>query len=205
MQEGIIKSISYSQTEILEWILRLYVPEGRFDVDPTYSKGGFYQSGEIPKPVMAFDIYPQSEEVTQADCRHLPLADVSVRSMVIDLPFLATSGKSLRSQSGNIINRRFGVCQTETELSSLYADAIAEAWRVLYPGGILVMKCQDKVSSGRQYMMHCTIHDMAVTTGFRVLDLFVLLAHSRLIADWQKNQKHARKYHSYFWVFQKPK
>ena len=40
----IIKSISYSQEEILKWIIRLYCPDG-FDLDPTYSKGVFYKNG----------------------------------------------------------------------------------------------------------------------------------------------------------------
>ena len=29
------------------------------------------------------------------------------------------------------------------------------------------------------------------------------LARNRLVANWQRNQQHARKYHSYFWVFRK--
>ena len=65
-------------------------------------------------------------------------------------------------------------------------------------------KCQDKVSSGKQYMSHVFVMDTAVETGFYPKDLFVLLAKNRLVADWQtKNQKHARKFHSYFCVFQK--
>ncbi|MCD8048218.1 MAG: hypothetical protein LUG52_01190 [Clostridia bacterium] len=205
MQDKIIKSISYSQEEILQWILQLYVPKGYFEADPTYSKGIFYKSGKVQRPKYCFDIFPQTEGVIRADCRSLPLADKSVCSMVIDLPFLAASGASLSENTGNIINRRFGVCSNETELAQLYEDALREAWRVLKQNGILVMKCQDKVSSGKQYMMHCDIYTMAKKAGFRPADLFILLAKSRLIANWQRNQKHARKYHSYFWVFKKTK
>ena len=44
----------------------------------------------------------------------------------------------------------------------------------------------------------------AINIGFYPKDLFILLAKNRLVADWQvKNQKNARKYHSYFWVFEK--
>jgi len=39
----IIKSISYDQDELLQWIIRLYVEDGRFDIDPTFSTGGFYR------------------------------------------------------------------------------------------------------------------------------------------------------------------
>ena len=79
-----------------------------------------------------------------------------------------------------------------------------EAYRILKDDGILIFKCQDKVSSGKQYMSHAFIMDEAVKIGFYPKDLFILLAKNRLVADWQtKNQKNARKFHSYFWVFQK--
>ena len=48
------------------------------------------------------------------------------------------------------------------------------------------------------------IANEAINIGFYPKDLFILLAKNRLVADWQaKNQKNARKYHSYFWVFEK--
>ena len=68
----------------------------------------------------------------------------------------------------------------------------------------MVFKCQDKTSSGKQYFSHVFIMNEAVKAGFYPLDLFVLLARSRLVADWQtRNQRHARKFCSFFWVFQK--
>jgi hypothetical protein len=39
--------------------------------------------------------------------------------------------------------------------------------------------------------------------GFVPKDLFVLLANHRMTHPKHKTQKHARKYHSYFWVLQK--
>lgn len=198
---AMIRSTSYNQDEILRWIIQLYVPYGRFDVDPTYSIGNFYRS--LPKPEFCFDIWPRADGVAQADCRALPFSDESIASIILDLPFLATTGKSLSTGKGNIINRRFSVCSSEAELVDLYRDAIREAYRMLKRKGILVFKCQDKVSSGKQYMMHCLVHSMATALGFETLDLFVLLAKNRLVANWQRNQKHARKYHSYFWVFRK--
>ena len=42
-QDEIIKSISYEQDEILQWIIDLYCHNG-FQLDPTYSKGNFYKT-----------------------------------------------------------------------------------------------------------------------------------------------------------------
>ena len=79
-----------------------------------------------------------------------------------------------------------------------------EFYRILNENGILIFKCQDKISSGKQYMSHVFIVNQAVQIGFYPKDLFILLSKNRIVANWQaKNQKNARKYHSYFWVFQK--
>ena len=116
----------------------------------------------------------------------------------------ATTGKSLAGGTGNRINRRFGVFPDEKSLHGFYRDALKEAYRVLKPGGVLIFKCQDKTSSGKQFFSHCFIWQAAIDAGFYPLDLFILLAKSRLVADWQRvNQKHARKYNAFFWVFQK--
>lgn len=140
-----------------------------------------------------------------ADCRKLPLPDESVGSIMFDPPFLATTGKSLKqNDDNNIIAKRFGVYPNERELHQMYVDSLAEFHRVLTLNGILVFKCQDKVSSGKQYMSHVFICNEAIKAGFYPKDLFILLSKGRLVADWQlKNQKNARKFHSYFWVFEK--
>ena len=199
-----VKNISYDQTEIIRNILRLHVPGGKIDCDLTFSTGGFYNGTGIEPPELRFDIEPQAEGVVQADARHLPLENESITCMMFDPPFLATTGKSLREGKGNIINRRFTVFPDEDSLFQFYRDTLSEAHRVLKRDGILIFKIQDKVSSGKQYWSHVFVMNEAVKAGFYPLDLFILLAKSRLIADWQvKNQKTARKFNSYFWVFRK--
>ena len=200
-----VKSISYDQTEIINWILDLHVPSHHIDCDPTYSKGNFYNNTGIEHPQYRFDIFPQVDGVEYGDSRNLPLQTESINCMMFDPPFLATTGKSLRvDDSSNKINKRFGVYPNEKELHQFYIESMKEAYRVLKDDGVLIFKCQDKVSSGKQYMSHVFIMDEAVKIGFYPKDLFILLAKNRLVADWQlKNQKNARKFHSYFWVFQK--
>ena len=200
----IIRSISYDQTEILLSILRLHVPAGVIDCDPTYSKGQFYKDGLIKQPRLRFDLYPSGPGIEKADCRHLPIEDNTLNCMIFDPPFLATTGKSLSDKIGNIINRRFGVYPNEKALHQFYIDSLKEAYRVLKPHGILIFKCMDKVSSGTQYLSHVFICNEAVRIGFYPRDLFVLLAKNRLTADWQaKNQRTARKHHCFFYVFEK--
>jgi len=196
-----IKSISYNQDEIIKWILQLHCSTN-IELDATYSKGNFYKN--IEKPKYKFDIYPQTSDTTQGDCRSLPLESDSLNTIMFDPPFLATTGPSLKQESGNIINKRFGVYSSEKELHQFYIDSLKEFHRLLKEKGILIFKCQDKVSSGIQYMSHCFIVNEAEKIGFYCKDLFILLAKNRIVANWQiKNQKNARKFHSYFLVFQK--
>ena len=199
-----IKSISYDQVEIIKNIIDLYTSSGKIDCDPTFIKGNFYNNDIIDKPTYCYDINP-IDGVEYADCRRLPLAEESINSIMFDPPFLATTGKSLTDDNdNNKIAKRFGVYSNEKELHQFYLDSMTEFYRVLKNKGILIFKCQDKISSGKQYLSHVFIINKAIEIGYYPKDIFVLLAKNRITADWQvKNQKHARKFHSYFIVFSK--
>jgi SAM-dependent methyltransferase len=203
-----IKSISYDQSEIIKWILQLHCPSGVIDLDPCYSVGNFYKKTGIKEPVHKFDIIPQKEGVKQASADNLPFKNEEFDCIMFDPPFLATKGKSLKedNENNNAINRRFGVFPTEKELFEFYDRSLKEFYRILKQNGTLIFKCQDKVSSAKQYLSHVLIINEAIKIGYYPKDFFVLLAKNRIVADWQlKNQQHARKFHSYFIVFKKEK
>lgn len=198
-----IKSISFNEQEIIQGILKLHC-EFPIELDATYSKGNFYKKG-IKEPKYKYDIYPQQLDVIKANAEKLPLNDKTINTIMFDPPFLATKGKSLIiDNDSNKLNKRFGVYSTEKELFFFYQNALKEFYRLLKPNGILIVKSQDKVSSGKQYFSHNFIINEAENLGFYTKDMFILLAKNRLVAKWQlKNQKHARKFHSYFLVFEK--
>lgn len=199
-----IKSVVKSDTEAIKAILKLHGSGRRIDLDPTYSTGGFYKKG-VTRPRFCFDIEPKVPGVTKADAARLPLRDESMRVIIFDPPFLATTGPSLKKKNkSNRLNKRFGVFPDEPSLFRFYEAAIKELYRVCRNGGILIFKCQDKVSSGKQYFSHCFIYNKAVEAGWYAKDLFIKVVERRLVANWQKaNQKHARKYHAYYFVFEK--
>lgn len=200
-----VKSISYNEQEIIQWILKLHCKTG-IELDPTYSKGNFYK-GNFDEPKYKFDLYPQLEGVQQANAENLPLENECVNTIMFDPPFLATKGGSLKVvNESNNINKRFGVYPTEKELHQFYINALKEFYRLLKTDGILIFKCQDKVSSGKQYFSHNFIINEAEKIDYYTKDMFILMAKNRIVADWQlKNQKNARKFHSYFLVFEKSK
>jgi len=89
------------------------------------------------------------------------------------------------------------------DLWTFYFLAMQNIYRVLLPGGWLIFKCQDGVLSGKNNFTHAEIYKMATYLCFKPVDLFILLAKHRMTDPTHKVQKHARKFHSYFWVFKK--
>jgi predicted methyltransferase len=78
----------------------------------------------------------------------------------------------------------------------LYAGGFLEAARVLKQGGILIVKAQDEIESGRQRLSHCEIIRLLELIGFAVIDLFVLVQQT-IPAMRHQYQRSARKNHSY--------
>lgn len=202
-----IKSISFSQEEIIKNILLLHCNGKNIDCDPTYSKGNFYKN--ITKPIHRFDLFPSANDssVVQADCRNLPLKDRCMGVVMFDPPFVVSKGPSLQQviKGQNIIHNRFSSFGSPKELWDFYTDSLKEMYRIIKDNGILIFKIQDTVSGGKQYLSSHFVISKACKIGFYPKDIFVLLAKNRLISGKIKKQQHARKFHSYFIVLEKRK
>tara|TARA_Y100000034_G_scaffold18559_1_gene20622 strand:- start:11 stop:703 length:693 start_codon:yes stop_codon:yes gene_type:complete len=198
-RKEIIKSISYDQNEIMQWIIDLYCPNG-FEVDPTYSVGNFYK--KIPQPKYKYDINPRANGVVESNCTNLSLGNDSVKSIMFDPPFIVGL-PAKDSKSTSIIGNRFSRFKDMKELFEFYHRSLLEFHRILKVGGWLIFKCQDSISSGRQYLSHVEIINYAVSIGFYPKDMFILVAKNRIIGKHHHKQQHARKFHSYFLVFKK--
>lgn len=160
-------SLNYNESAIIAAIIKLYNADQPFAVDATYSTGRMW--AKLPQPLLRFDLYPQIDGVQQADARALPLASASIGSIMFDPPFVMKDTTN-RIPNG-IIECRFAGYKSAAELWSMYGDALAEFHRVLAPGGIVAFKCQDVVSSGRQWWSHIKVYEMATALGFTARDL----------------------------------
>lgn len=199
----VISSINFDEQEIINDILYLHANGKNIDCDPTYSIGNFYKNGLV-EPRYKFDKYPQLQNVIEATSDCIPLENESCEVIMFDPPFVigGLDHEGIKEGS-NIISRRFTNFQTFDELKQMYGSALKEFQRILKSEGIVIFKCQDCVSSAKQHFSHCWVMYEAVRLGFYPKDLFILLAKNR-ITDGRK-QQHARKFHCYFWVFQKTK
>jgi len=196
-----ITTVSFDEGQIISNIIHLYLEEDRFDLDPTFSKGVFWRGLRNPKH--KYDIDPQAEGVLLADCRSLPIEDNQIKSIMFDPPFIV--GINSDESKTGIINGRFSAFRDIKELWKFYKDSLSEFYRIMQDNAVLVVKCQDTVSSGKQYLSHIYLVNEAVKLGFYARDLFVYVVKDRIIDPKHKNQQHARKFHSYFLVFEKKK
>jgi hypothetical protein len=136
---------------------------------------------------------------SKADFRQLPYGNAGVDVVVLDPPYM---------QCGHYINNhRCGAALTghmrHPEIMVLYRAGMVEARRVLRPGGTLWIKCKDE-NDHVQNWTHITLHNIGLDLGLRPVDLFVLASRPAPTRRWRR-QLHARKTHSYLWIFRKPK
>ena len=210
---NIIKNVSYDQTEILHNIGIIYNNgSDQFDADMTASTLGFYGKGrgkyEIPEPKVLMDVCPTREDIIKIEkWGKLPLEDKSIKSLVIDLPFVispANAPSAVADKEGaSLIYKRFAGYYPVDNLYLSYYHWLSEASRVLEDGGICIFKCQSCISGGIRHNIEEFSFMAAQRLGFKMEDKFTLLAKARLISSnrYKSGQKHSRSYTSQFLVF----
>lgn len=204
-KDGMIKSVYETNYDVIKNIMKLYEIE-QFDLDCTYSTGSFWKN--LKEPKIKSDIEPVVEGVLEYNSENLPFEDGSMKSTMYDPPFVIV-GKTFKEnkKGSSVIAKRFSGFGTFEELKSNYYKSLKELYRITEDKGIVVMKCQDQVSGGKNYFSHILIMAMAEQIGFYNKDLFILTSKVRMTSmggRWKK-QQHARKYHSYFIVLEKRK
>ncbi len=192
-------------------VLALHVPAGATVADVTYGGGIFWK--RVPQgtyKLLASDIE------TGVDCRALPYQNGSIDAVVLDPPYMEGLFRRSRSHLAGggthaAFRRRYsngratqGGAKWHAAVAELYFQSGREAWRVLRPKGVLIVKCQDEVSANRQNLTHVEIINEYESIGFYTKDLFVVVRKNRPGVSRLMKQAHARKNHSYFLVFVKP-
>ena len=182
---------------------KIYPFAGKTVVDATYGKGIFWRKLDMTTfNLIPFDIAPRFVYVRQADLREIPLENESADVVVLDPPYKPDAGKTTLHE-GTYKNRETTKGMNYEALKALYGDGIKEGGRLLKPCGLLMVKCQDLVHSGKQHRSSIYIWSVAAHYGLDDQDQFILCNGRPPIQH--KKQKHARKNHSVLWVFKKGK
>lgn len=194
----IIKSVVESDEEAISGIIKLHNSGRAFDLDPCFSVGNFYKR-TIPAPRLRFDVSPSAKGVQSGCATFLPIEPESISSIIFDPPFMFGQHGQTKN---NLMNKRFSMFATWSELEFIYKGALAEFHSILKRKGIVAFKCQDYTDS-RTTLTHCHVYNWACEYGFYPKDLFILFWRGGRIWNPKLNQKHARKFHSYWFVLEK--
>lgn len=196
----IITTVNESQTGVLQAIQTLHNHGQPFQADLTWGSGGFWKGQPHATPKVRMDLAPAHESLAnvQADIRALPFKPGSLTSCVVDLPFIHAPGKA------SVMGQRFSGYPSQRALNELHWEAANQISWVMAPGGLVVWKCQDIIESSKQVWNHIKIHMHATASGLHAEDLFILHRSQTAVVGWNHaKQQHARRTHSYFWVFRK--
>lgn len=199
-----------NNADIFPLVLQLHVRERAKIADVTFGTGIFWKN--IPKD--KYQLFA-SDLKTNVDCRNLPYADASMDAVVLDPPYMEglfrADGRELAGAGTYAAFRQtYSNGQATNEgpkyheaVLDLYFKAGREAYRVLVPNGVLIVKCQDEVSANTQRLTHVEIINEFEKIGCYTKDLFVVVRPNKPAVSRMKQQNHARKNHSYFIVFVK--
>lgn len=191
--------------EVFPFVLSLYVKPGSTVADVTYGKGVFWR--KIPGD--AYNLL-HSDIQSGVDCRKLSYEDTTIDCVVFDPPYMHTPGGTAHVGHQNYEGYyKNNLANSEKKyheaVLDLYFTAAREAWRVLREGGVYIVKCQDEVCANQQRLTHVELINELQGYGFVTEDLFVILRNGRPGVSRLLTQAHARKNHSYFLVFLKPR
>ena len=199
-----------TNAEVFPDILSLHVPLGALIADVTYGKGVFWKHVQKER----YQLLP-SDIATGIDCRALPYKEAMLDAVVLDPPYmegLYRRAKTHLAGAGayNPFREYYSNGEATAEgpkyhaaVLDFYFQAGQEAYRVLRPHGILIVKCQDEVSANTQHLTHIEIVNKYESIGFHTKDLFIIVRPNRPGVSRLIKQVHARKNHSYFLIFVK--
>lgn len=197
----ILSALTGTNADLFPKVLNLYAPTGARILDMTYGKGVFWKS----MPEHGFQLHTNDlvqEADTHEDFRKMSFSDGSFEVVVLDPPYAYSPKSTVKESIAGCYGLNNSVDISDMKkVVELYEAGVREAYRLLSNGGVLVLKTQDIIQSGKQWWMHVR---MMSQPGFFCEDLFVLVQNQTPAVDpkW-KVQRHARKNHSFFVVLRK--
>jgi len=186
-------------SDLFKAVSELYLKEGHYIADVTYGKGVFWKQIDIAK----YHFYPSDLLTVKKalyDFKFLPYKDNTFDVVVFDPPYCHNPGKMMSNK--NYLNAETTKGLYHQDIMELYEKGLMEAKRILKTNGIILVKCKDEIESSIQQWSHIEIQNIATKIGLYAKDLFILNPKAYPVIQY-KRQQHARKNHSYLWIFKK--
>lgn len=175
-----------------------YLADTDHVLDPTYGRGKWWTKWRPEK----LTHHNRSKDGT--DFRGLPYPGGSFDAIAYDPPYVCVGGRKTSGLQDYF--QRYGMADTPDTprgLQSLIDQGLVEMHRLVKPGGIVLVKCQDYVSSGRLWLgTHLTLGH-ALAQGFECIDRLEHVGSARPQPPGRR-QVHARRNLSTLFVLRKP-
>ena len=168
-------------------------------LDPTFGRGVWWGRWR-PAELVTHDIRQDG-----VDFRDLPYADGEFDAAVFDPPYVSVGGRKTTGLPD--LHDRFGLTDAPTTpagVQALINEGLGEVARVVRPGGLVLVKCQDYISSGKFWPGTHKTTSCALLLGLEIVDRLEHLAGVRPQPPGRR-QVHARRNLSTLLVFRVPK
>lgn len=166
-------------------------------LDPTFGRGLWWTVWQ-PKHLTVHDL-----RIDGTDFRDLPYDDATFDAVAFDPPYVSVGGRKTTTIPD--MHDRFGLTDAPTRpagVQELINTGLTETTRVLKPKGVLLVKCQDYVSSGKLWPgTHLTLNH-AFTLNLNLIDRLEHIGRPRPQPAGRR-QVHARRNLSTMLVFRR--
>lgn len=187
-----------NNAELIADVARLGYLDGVV-LDPTYGKGNWWTVFRPP-------LLTTGDIQTGQDFTNMEWADEQFDAVAFDPPYVSVGGRSTTGIPG--LHAAYGLTNAPTSpggVQSLIEDGMKECVRVLRPGGYLLVKCQDYVSSGK--LWEGTFYTQEYAKRHLGLETCERFEHHGPVRPQPpgRRQVHARRNLSTLFVFRKPR
>jgi hypothetical protein len=207
-----------TNAEMMEDVVRLgYIrPDDRV-IDLTFGSGKWWSKYEHPgifvanfpteNPDMDKEtiVHGERRAVHYSDFRDTGLENDHFDVVAFDPPYVSMGGRKTSGMPDFM--DRYGLeeaARTPADLHLHNEQGLLEARRICKPGGFVMTKCADYISSGRLQLASHWMLDSALAMGFQVQDKLIHVGYVRAQPSGRRVM-HARQNASTLWVLRKPR
>ena len=158
-------------------------------IDPTYGRGTWWTIWQ-PDNLATHDLAEDG-----VDFRQLPYPDSTFDAAAFDPPYVSRGGRTTAGAALTDTNDRYGLVdapRTPAGVQQLINDGLTELHRVVKHRGLVLVKCQDYITSGGFWPGAILTVNHALSAGFRLVDRAVFVQQS-VRPQPHDSQKHLRR------------
>jgi DNA modification methylase len=167
-------------------------------LDPTYGQGNWWKLWQPAGLV--------GDVAEYSDFKNMGHPDEAFDAVAFDPPYVSVGGR--KTSTLPEFQRAYGMDTAPLTPAKVQRDinlGLEECFRVVKKGGVVLVKCQNYVSSGKLWKGVYYTERHAIAIGFNVVDELIHLSGGRPQPAGHGEQQHARNNYSVMLVLRRPK